>query len=943
MKSSGVFKYFGGAAVILFLLLPCYGGESTGSSPLNDWKNGYENFDRGEQARDRGHYVDALAAFRAAKECYIAVRNARPDWNIKLINSRIESCDAEIRRIEALLPAGSRAAETVSRSVAATAPVRSSGTKDAELEEYKERLFKALYELDEVKKQLASSSKSAAATESLMKEYRLLKAGYDELNMRYNDLKKRSAAGIGAGIGEKELIDLKINYEMVKRRAEELEKGRQADAASLKELAEKLDMAEIKLKKAAGNDAEREKELEALRKFRKDFTDTANSGLMEINKLKQQIGDLEKELAAERDNFKIISERLKDPSVAPLAENEKLRRENLELNKQKTQIDRDIAALKKQLRETNLENHQLKLTVQKLDNTRKQLAESLLLQQEAAAGKLKAAGQLEKEAARLKKANETLSGEVKSWMIKASSLEKRLEAIGIGDKRLNEQLSKDNRKLTGDNIRLKMDLAKASDDLTKLQSALDAQSEEYKKQKIKLLELADAGEKLEKLQADFAALQKTLSGKAAQEKELADLKKKLTDFQKSAGETEALRKKLREMEKSNQLLSDGKNKLSQLLAEAEKKLENMKAAAEIVRSGQNAVSPAGKIADSGKLAPLPGSGISGSGAAMPGISRDGLFAAAEKALKNGDIELAIWNYREILKNTPDDFGANYRLGKILLSREDYAGADRLLQAARLKAPDNPECILESSAALIGLGKGGNALSLLDGMGKKLDNNYRYHQLRAKALLLSGDRQGAEKELQTSLKLKNDSGETLLLLAQCTSDEKAGAEYYRRAKAISGSLSSPELEKKFGKLIDEKRSMIEFLSSAAMEAEKSASVDNSIWYYRQLTAEDDDSDQWKKRLAAALVAGKMNQGALEELKKVKSDKISSLISALAWAGLGDYGKCAEFTARAVAEKISASDVKNWPVLLGVLREQCPRIKLSVPEKTAEELEKLLKQD
>lgn len=910
-------------------------------SPLNDWKNGYENFDRGEQARDRGHYVDALAAFRAARECYLAVRKARPDWNIKLINSRIESCESEIRRVEALLPAGSPALKSASGAAgvaAETTPRRRSGTDGggAELEEYKERLFKALYELDESKKRIAAGEKAAKEAENLMKEYRLLQSKYGELNMRYTDLSRRSSSG-GAAISEKELLDLKINYEMLQRRAAELEKGRVADASAIKSLSEKLDMAELRLKKAAGSDAERNRELETLRKFRQSVSDAENANLKQIEKLKETVADLEKELSAERANFKAISDKLKTPSAAPLAENEKLRRDNLEQAKKITALSRDAEELKKQFREANLENNRLRITVQKLDNTRKQLEESMLLQQEAAAGKLREAERVKLELERLKQTSETLSGEVKSWMIKAAGLEKRLESLGEGEKRLSDKLTRNNRALTAENIQLKMDLAKSGDDLAKLQSALDAQSAEYRKQKLQLLSLADADVKLKKLQADFAAAQKVIAEKAALEKRLADAGKKLAAQEKELKAGAALRGSLRESEKANQKLADEKARLARRWEDAEKAKKALEAERTVLRQAlddaKKAAASGGKTAvAAGSVPPAP---------QVPVADRKKLLAGAEAALKKGDVELAVWNCREILKSDPDDFEANFRLGTILLKREEYAEAERLFQTARLQAPQNLECVLSSAGALIGLGKGGNALSVLESAGNKLDNDARYHLLRAKAMLLSGDAKGAGPELKRALELKGDDGETLLLLAECSSDDRTGAEYYRRAKDISGGFSRPELEKRFGKYIDEKRSTIAFLASAAAEAERSGSADNAAWYYRQLAATDAAKEIWKKRLAAALVAGNMNESALAELKETTPDAVGMLISALAWAKMGDYGKCAGFTYEAAKRKISARDLETWDILRGVLADTLPRVRLSLPETAAAELENLLK--
>ena len=66
----------------LFLFYPmASAADSDDFSPWDGWRQGYTHFERGEQARDRGDYVQALQSFRESLRCYREVKRARPDWN----------------------------------------------------------------------------------------------------------------------------------------------------------------------------------------------------------------------------------------------------------------------------------------------------------------------------------------------------------------------------------------------------------------------------------------------------------------------------------------------------------------------------------------------------------------------------------------------------------------------------------------------------------------------------------------------------------------------------------------------------------------------------------------------------------------------------------------------------------------------------------------------
>ncbi len=92
-------KFFAVVLIGLFVSLIAVAAPS----PWDSWRSGYTNFEQGVSLRERGNYTEALNYFTRARENYLAVRAARPDWNQRVIADRLRDCDRQIAELRRLL------------------------------------------------------------------------------------------------------------------------------------------------------------------------------------------------------------------------------------------------------------------------------------------------------------------------------------------------------------------------------------------------------------------------------------------------------------------------------------------------------------------------------------------------------------------------------------------------------------------------------------------------------------------------------------------------------------------------------------------------------------------------------------------------------------------------------------------------------------------------
>ncbi|MBQ9087880.1 MAG: tetratricopeptide repeat protein [Lentisphaeria bacterium] len=270
-------------------------------------------------------------------------------------------------------------------------------------------------------------------------------------------------------------------------------------------------------------------------------------------------------------------------------------------------------------------------------------------------------------------------------------------------------------------------------------------------------------------------------------------------------------------------------------------------------------------------------------------SPEELAATGLRAERDGNLELAIWNYKQALTVAPDFSSAHLRLGALLFSRKDYSGALPHLSAARIASPDNLDLALKTARCQIGLQRFGNAKSIVDAMLKQHPGDYRVQILAGLINAASGATAAAEERLVTACRLAPAKTEPLIelakLLADSASDRKAEAvKAYEKARAL-GASPVPELEKKLGKMLDNRRDMIRFFASAAAEAEIGGDFGSAVWYYRKLV--EIKPEDFIPRLALALHRNSHTAQARETLEFNTPSRLGMMVLAIIENDAGNH--------------------------------------------------------
>ncbi|MBO5822584.1 MAG: tetratricopeptide repeat protein [Lentisphaeria bacterium] len=259
-------------------------------------------------------------------------------------------------------------------------------------------------------------------------------------------------------------------------------------------------------------------------------------------------------------------------------------------------------------------------------------------------------------------------------------------------------------------------------------------------------------------------------------------------------------------------------------------------------------------------------------------SPEELAGAGLAAERNGNIQLAIWNYKQALLADGNFRSAHLRLGHLLYAQKDYAGALPHLSSARTVEKFNLDLSIKTARCQIELKRYGNAKNIVDTLLKKHSNDYRVQLLAGLIESGSGSASAAEERLITASRLAPGKPEVCIelarLLANSITDRKGEAvKYYEMARAL-GAAPVPELEKKLSALLDNRREMIRFLSGAAAEAELSRDYGSAVWYYRKLV--DIKPEEFIPRLALALHRDSRSAAARETLEFNKPTRLGMAV-------------------------------------------------------------------
>ena len=238
------------------------------------------------------------------------------------------------------------------------------------------------------------------------------------------------------------------------------------------------------------------------------------------------------------------------------------------------------------------------------------------------------------------------------------------------------------------------------------------------------------------------------------------------------------------------------------------------------------------------------------------------------AESNGKLELAAWNYRRALTLDKNNPRAAEHLGMILLRREEFSEASRLLAIARRSAPERLDLALALSRAYLAQKRFGNAQAVLEPMLLRHPENGELLTVAAIAASEGGDAAKAEKYLKLAIRYLPDSAEpriefSRLLVRHDSARMEEAAELYETARSM-GAMPDLELEPALGPRLDKRRELESFLTAAMNEAFSHRDYHGAAWYCRQLLELNRHPQYFTPLLALARLLGGESGAARETL-------------------------------------------------------------------------------
>ena len=190
-------------------------------SPWDSWRTAYSCFEQGESFRDKGDYLQALKSFESALSHYQAVKNARPDWNQRVIAMRMEKCRTECQKMRRLLGKNAPSTEQNAQDNAGAATVKTLPQKSGdsvELRSAKTQLQHAALELRELRRKQAASRKFEKEIANLMRDLRIAKEENALISRRCKMLEDKLNNNDGGNDGmNKQLLEASLRYERLKK------------------------------------------------------------------------------------------------------------------------------------------------------------------------------------------------------------------------------------------------------------------------------------------------------------------------------------------------------------------------------------------------------------------------------------------------------------------------------------------------------------------------------------------------------------------------------------------------------------------------------------------------------------------------------------------------------------------------------------------------------
>ncbi len=569
-------------------------------SPWDAWRQAYVYFQNGENARDRGDYVQALKEFREAMRCYADVQRARPDWNQKVIRTRIELCKREIASARKLLgrPSGDGDSAEIPASPAPAAPAPksspvvtySSTALSGELEqlrseaaEYKKKLFSALVELEDLRKQAVRGQAVTTELGNMMRDHRVLQEKYQFLQTRYQQLEKKSSApNSELENSKRRLIEMRINLETAQRKLSIAEENAALNERDIQKLHREKAELQNKNTAAAGQLETQLKQLEELRRFRDEAVKEKNLRLQLEQEVKQSRENTARLADERRCELEQLNQRIKDmagkeKSQADASHHE-IRKLQLLVDKYRLETDnalRERTSLQSQYRVVQLELSELKKALQRVDDRRTQLEQDNKILRTNIEKQQTASDVTAKELRTLRSRNQQLEADLKEWADKYTRISKRFEQRENAEIASTAMLNSERRKLKEELAGMKVDMDHLSGKAKELAGTAENLRKELLREKSARMtaeqeakQIAPLTQMRDRLMADLAALQKkhkdleqNFAAVQRQLRENQPLLAELEQSRKRVLDSDRLRRQVAELQKNNQQLIDEKAQL----------------------------------------------------------------------------------------------------------------------------------------------------------------------------------------------------------------------------------------------------------------------------------------------------------------------------------------------------------------------------------------------
>ncbi len=766
--------------------------------PWELWRQAYNDQLQAEQFLRQDRKAEAKLMFIRARNSYVAVKDARPDWNQELINSRIALCDSEAAKLENV--------ETA-RSVTVPALAREAEPSD----EYKERYFKALMELDNIRKELEAAKTSSLEINALLSEKQLLQEQYSLLMDQYQDLKTNSAnpspeleslrtrlleAQLTADNAERRRNVLADSYEELQQDYNDLIAERNTLRGEKQSLQGRLADIEKESAQSRSNiSAERERsarlELELqsreaeIRELKRSVQQLAADNSAMINNLSDN-KDVNSALAEEIKRYKTRYEQLELDYLNMNTENRQLSTSLRELRLEAAENGetiRNLDLLNKDLQQKNNDlaaaNENLETAVRTQERSFRDLEERVSVLAEENAGLLERNASLELRLKNREEGQLALAGE---YELEKRSMQETVEALRLELAAVNGRNSGLEQKLN-EEIQRNNELKNEYIDIKAAHMNLSMEMDKYKAVEVRC-----------------ASLEKELSGAVAQ----------CNEYSTRIGELEAA--------------VAAQTAAAQAAALAAAEVQATAAApADIIPAGVSAVLPQpSTAADSGKTAKH--------------------LAAARKAVQDDFLELAVLEYQRVLNAEPDHPDANRELGELYVADGRPEEALPYLKKISDLMPEDIDSRKRYIIAAAAAGRDNEVLTLIGAMPPEVQQDRELLYARGKALALLNRWEEAAEIYGMPVLNEAPSAQMLMeytrILAALDRNEEAVA-VYEKARA-AGAQADAAVESTLGIKSDANRDLCEFFESACNEAFAAGNWESVIWYSLKLIGMDADN-------------------------------------------------------------------------------------------------------